>query len=79
MFELHFPAPDAVELYGNGRLLFHHSGGSPALFLGKGRETIHLTEFPNAMLCNLPEQKKTGRRRFFTSPARDAQKITASI
>ena len=42
MFELHFPAPDAVELYGNGRLLFHHSGGSPALFLGKGRETIHM-------------------------------------
>ena len=32
----------AVELYGNGRLLLRHTASSPALYLGRGSETIRM-------------------------------------
>ena len=42
MFEFRFPDVNTAELFGSGKLLFRHTASSPALFLGRGRETIRM-------------------------------------
>ena len=42
MYQFHFPMDGAVELYGSGRLLLRHTAFSPALYLGRGSETIRM-------------------------------------
>ena len=42
MFELQVPSPGSVALVGNGKLLFSHTPDAPALFLGRGQETIQM-------------------------------------
>ena len=42
MFQLSYPEPGTLELRAGDRLLLRHSEASPAIFLGCGREDIHM-------------------------------------
>ena len=42
MFDFYFPGQGAVTITGNGKVLFCHMPSEPALYLGRGKETIRM-------------------------------------